>query len=159
MPKARRNTIRAIGVIRGCDQKFVFIGVHSWLLGDLKFGFPLQFLLRFPSAGTPSALIRLAREGSVAIVTFAVMPGFKSPMVALCPLTLISVNCVTVNVLVVFSSLTVIVFPPTLEMTGVWYTGAGVGLFFLPLPEAGAITVTARRTETITNSLFFIVPV
>src|SRR5207244_9371776 len=106
-----------IRVIRGCDQKFVFIGVHSWLLGDLKFGFPLHFFFRFPSAGTPSALIRLARKGSVAIVTLAVMPGFKSPLVAFWPFTLISVNGLTVNVLVVFSSLTVIAFPFTVVIT------------------------------------------
>jgi len=46
------------------------------------------------------------------------MPGFKSEIVPLCPFTLISVNCVTMNVRVVFSSVTVIEFPVTLEITG-----------------------------------------
>ncbi len=70
-----------------------------------------------PSIGTPVALTRLARVGSTPIVMLTVMPGFRSATAALCPFTLISVNCVIINVLAVFSSLTVIVFP-TLEMTG-----------------------------------------
>src|SRR5207249_12070686 len=68
--------------------------------------------------GASAALIRLAWEGSKPIVTFTVMPGFKSATVARCPFTLISVNCVIVNALVVFASLTVIAFPFTLDMTG-----------------------------------------
>jgi hypothetical protein len=76
-------------------------------------------------------------------------------MVARCPFTLISVNRVIVNVLVVFWSLTVIALPVAFEITGAWYTGAGVAFFFLPLPKAGVIVIPARRTETTTKSLFF----
>ena len=72
----------------------------------------------FPPPGTPVALMRAARDGSMPSVTFTVIPGFKSAMLARCPFTVISVNCVIVSVLVVFLSLTVIALPVTLEMTG-----------------------------------------
>src|SRR5205814_10655073 len=71
-----------------------------------------------PPTGAPVATTRLARVGSTPIVTLTVMPGFRSATVALCPFTLISVHCVMINVRAVFSSLTVIVFPVTLAMTG-----------------------------------------
>src|SRR2546423_2055897 len=80
--------------------------------------------------GAPFATIRPAREGSIPIVTVTVMPGLRSAAVAFCPLTLISVNCVIVNVFVPFSSVTVIVFALTLAITGCLY-GAGVGFFFV----------------------------
>src|SRR5947207_15603050 len=53
------------------------IGVDWWFKHSAG-GFPHHFFFWFPPAGAPSALIRLARAGSVAIVMFAVMPGFKS---------------------------------------------------------------------------------
>src|SRR5438093_13529661 len=83
------------------------------------------------------------------IVTFTVMPGFRSTIVALCPFTLISVNCVMINVRVVFSSLTVIALPVTLEMTGVWY--AGVAFFFLLPLKAGGAVITASTVQAATN--------
>jgi hypothetical protein len=72
----------------------------------------------FPPPGTPVALMRAARDGSMPSVMLTVIPGFKSAMLARCPFTVISVNCVIVSVLVVFLSLTVIALPVTLEMTG-----------------------------------------
>ena len=83
------------------------------------------------------------------IVTLTVMPGFRSTIVALCPFRLISVNCVMINVRVVFSSLTVMALPITLEMTGVWY--AGVAFFFLLPPKAGVAVITASVVQTATN--------
>jgi hypothetical protein len=62
--------------------------------------------------------MRAARDGSTSIVTFTVIPGFKSAMFARWPFTVISVNYVTVNVRAVFCSLTVIALPVTLAMTG-----------------------------------------
>ena len=72
----------------------------------------------FPPPGTPVALMRAARDGSVPSVMLTVIPGFKSAMLARWPFTLISVNCVIVSVLVVFLSLTVIALPVTLEIAG-----------------------------------------
>jgi len=46
--------------------------------------FPLLFPL-----GTPVALIRAARDGSTPIVTFTVIPRFKSAMLARWPFTVI----------------------------------------------------------------------
>src|SRR6266487_865723 len=83
-----------------------------WLQG----GSHLYFFFWPLATGASAALIRLAWEGSKPIVTFTVMPGFRSAAFARCPFTLISVNCVIVNALVVFASLTVIAFPFTLEM-------------------------------------------
>jgi hypothetical protein len=117
------------------------------------------FFFRFPPVGTPVALIRLAWVGSIPIVTLTVMPGLSAAMVALCPFTVISVNCVIVNALVVFSSVTVIVFPATLEITGGRYFGAAEVFFFLLPAKAGAVANTTSRMETITNSLFFTVSV
>jgi hypothetical protein len=43
-----------------------------------------HFSLLLP-LGTPVALMRAARDGSTSIVTFTVIPGFKSAMLARCP--------------------------------------------------------------------------
>ena len=130
----RRTMINLLGFTDGCVYFFFFCT---------------------PPTGTPVALIRLARVGSTPIVTPTVMPGFRSATAALCPFTLISVNCVMINVRVVFSSLTVIVFPVTLEMTGAWYC-AGVAFFFLLPAKAGLAVMRTRRNETTTNSARYI---
>jgi hypothetical protein len=36
---------------------------------------------------------------------------------------------------------------------------AGVAFSFLPLPKAGSFTITARRTEMMTNNLLFMISV
>ena len=92
-------------------------------------------------------------------MTLTVMPGFRSAMVARCPFTVISLKRVIMNALVTFSCVTVIVFPVRLEITGGWYLGAGDAFFFLLPAKAGAVANAARRIETITKSLFFIVSV
>ena len=66
----------------------------------------------------PVALMRLAFAESVPSDTLTVMPGFSSAAVALRPLTLISVNCVIMNVLVTFSSFTVMLSAVTAEIVG-----------------------------------------
>ena len=87
------------------------------------------------------------------IVTFAFMPGFKSAIVPFCPLTLISVNCVMMNVLVVLSSLTVIAFPVTLEIIGGRYSGAGVAFFFLLPAKAGVAAMKISEAEMRTKKI------
>src|SRR5438270_7669104 len=86
------------------------ISIHNLLLTP-------HFHFAFPP-GVPEALTRAAWEGSTPIVTLTVMPGLSAAMVALCPFTAISVNCVIVNARAVFSSVTVIVFAVTLDITG-----------------------------------------
>jgi len=44
------------------------------------------------AVGMPVALMRAARDGSTPIVTFTVIPGFKSAMLARWPFTAISVS-------------------------------------------------------------------
>src|ERR1700720_3801914 len=76
----------------------------------------------FPSVirnqGGPEATMRPARVGSRPIVTSTLMPDLRSVIVPFWPFTLISVNGVTMNVLVSFCLVTVIEFAVTLEMTG-----------------------------------------
>ena len=57
------------------------------------------------------------------------------------------------NVRVVFSSVTVIEFPVTLEITGGWYSGAGVAFFFLPPAKAGVIAAKISKVEMITKKM------
>ena len=85
------------------------------------------------------------------IVMLTVIPGLRSTTEALCPFTLISVNCVTINVRVVFPSVTVIALPVTPEMTGGRYAGTGVAFFFLLPAKAGVAIITASRVQIATN--------
>lgn len=57
------------------------------------------------------------------------------------------------NVLVVLSSLTVTVFPVTLEMTIWLYSGARVAFFFLLPPKAGVAVIKASIVEMATNGV------
>jgi hypothetical protein len=97
----------------------------------------------FPSVirnqGGPEATMRPARVGSTPIVMFTLMPDLRSAIVPFCPFTLISINGVTMNVLVSFWLVTVIEFAVTFAMT--WSCcSAGDTFFFRPpaKPESGA---------------------
>jgi hypothetical protein len=84
--------------------------IYLGRIGDATEGVPPVYF--------PVALIRLAFDGSVPRVMLTVMPGFSSAAVARCPLTVISVNCVMVSVLVALGSVTVIEFAVTLAIVG-----------------------------------------
>ena len=69
---------------------------------------------------------------------------------------MISVNWVRVNARVLFCSVTVIVFPMTLEMTGGSYFGAGVARVFLPPANAGHVANVTREMQRARTNLFFV---
>ena len=99
--------------------------------------------------------MRLSFVESVPTVILAVIPGFRSAIVALRPFTLISVNCVMANVLLALFSVTVTLFAVTAEIVGGWFCGGGDGFFF-EAAKAGLDTSSPIRMAMIRKGDDFI---
>jgi hypothetical protein len=110
----------------------------------------LPYFLDPPGAGVSMAVIRLATVG-LERPRLTSMPGLRSVKVARRPLMIISVNWVTVTVFVVFSSVTVMLFGPILEITIACGVGAGVCFRLFPPASADGAANVNSEAQVITN--------